>query len=177
MHQTACGFGRGKQATRERSMAIMWREGLTIDHGPIDRDHHTLIAIINTFETVEPGPDAAARLADVIGELEKYGSTHFAREERLQRLVAFPFAEAHGTQHRHLMRSLDQARAELARTASGKDLAVFREHMCGFLNDWLIDHIIKTDLMMKPYVKAMAPHAELLGSLHAAVRAMDEQKR
>ena len=74
-------------------MPIMWREALTIDHGPIDRDHHTLIAIINTFETVEPGPDAAARLADVIGELEKYGSTHFAREERLQRLVAFPFAD------------------------------------------------------------------------------------
>ena len=46
--------------------------------------------------------------------------------------------------------------------------------MCGFLNEWLIDHIIRTDLLMKPYVKAMAPHAELLGSLHAAVRAMAE---
>jgi hemerythrin len=177
LHQTACGFGRGKQATRGRSMTIMWREGLTIDQGPIDQDHHTLIAIINKFETVEPGPAAAAGLADVIRELEQYGSTHFAREERLQRLVGFPFAEAHSHQHRHLMRSLKDARAELARTASGKDLAVFREHMCGFLNDWLIDHIIRTDLTMKPYVKAMAPHAELLGSLHAAVRAMTEQKR
>jgi hemerythrin len=158
-------------------MTIMWREGLTIDQGPIDQDHHALIAIINKFETVEPGPAAAARLADVIRVLQRYGSTHFAREERLQRLVAFPFSDAHSQQHRHLMHSLDEARAELARTASGKDLAVFREHMCGFLNDWLIDHIIKTDLMMKPYVKAMAPHAELLGSLHAAVRAMDEKKR
>ncbi len=158
-------------------MTIVWREGLTIDHGPIDRDHHTLIAIINKFETVQPGPDAAARLAAVIDELERYGSAHFGREEELQRLVAFPLAAEHGQQHRHLMRSLLEARADLARTASAKGLAAFREHMCGFLNDWLIDHIIKTDLLMKPYVKAMAPHAELLGNLHAAVRAMAGQGR
>ncbi|MGA3401774.1 MAG: hemerythrin family protein [Acetobacteraceae bacterium] len=155
-------------------MTIKWREGMTVDYGPIDQDHHTLIAIINKFEAVKPGPDAPARLAEVISELERYGEAHFGREETLQRLVAFPLAAEHSQQHRHLMRSLAEARAELARTASAKDLATFREHMCGFLNDWLIDHIIKTDLLMKPYVKAMAPHAELLGNLHAAVRAMAE---
>ncbi len=155
-------------------MTIMWREGLTIDRGPIDQDHHTLIAIINQFEAVQPGPDAAASLNNVIGKLEKYGATHFAREEKLQRLVAFPPAPAHSQEHRHLMRSLGEARAELARAASAKDLVRLHGHMCGFLNDWLISHIIKSDLPMKPFVKAMAPHAALLGSLHAAVRVLAE---
>lgn len=152
-------------------MTITWREGLTIDYGPIDQDHHTLIAIINAFEAVGPGPDAAAGLAHVISELERYGAAHFAREEKLQRLVAFPLASDHSEQHRHMMRSLDAARADLARATSAPDLAAFRDRMGGFLHDWLIDHIIKTDLLMKPYVKAMAPHAEQLGNLHAAVRA------
>ena len=155
-------------------MAIKWRDELTIDRGPIDQDHHTLIAIINRFETVQPGQGAAARLADILDSLEHYGATHFAREEKLQRQVAFPLAASHGEQHRHLMHCLGEARAELVRAVSDKDLVAFHEHMCGFLNEWLIDHIIRTDLLMKPYVKAMAPHAELLGSLHAAVRAMAE---
>jgi len=152
-------------------MTIMWRKEMTIDHGPIDQDHHTLIAIINRFETVTSGPDVAARLGDIIDRLEQYGYAHFGREEKLQRLVAFPFAPAHSQQHRHLMRSLAEAREELAKARSETDLAAFRDRMCGFLNDWLIDHIINSDLLMKPYVKAMAPHAALLGNLHAAVRA------
>ncbi len=153
-------------------MTILWREGLTIDRGPIDQDHHTLIAIINKFETVTLGPNAATALAGVIDDLQRYGSAHFSREEKLQRLVSFPLAAEHGAQHRHLMQSLAQARAELVNAASGKDLAALRDRMCGFLNDWLISHIIRTDLLMKPYVNAMAPHAEQLGNLHAAVRVM-----
>src|SRR5947209_3008407 len=136
-------------------MTIKWREELSIDRGPIDQDHHTLIAIINTFETVKPGPDAATRLSDVLAKLEKYGSAHFERKERLQRSASFPFAQAHNQQHKHLIRNLAGARAELAAVASEKELAAFREHMCGFLNDWLLDHIIQNDLLMKPYVKAM----------------------
>ena len=151
-------------------MTIKWREGLTVDYGPIDQDHHTLIAIINMFEAVQPGPDAVAGLADVISELERYGAAHFAREEKLQRLVAFPLASDHSLQHRHLMRSLGEARGELVKAASAAELAAFRDRMSGFLHDWLIDHIIRTDLLMKPYVKAMAPYAEQLGNLHAAVR-------
>jgi len=153
-------------------MPIKWREELSIDRGPIDQDHHTLIAIINTFETVKPGPDAGGKLADVLDKLAQYGSMHFEREEQLQRQVAFPFATGHNQQHRLLVRSLCAARAELAAVASDKDLATFRVHMCGFLNDWLMDHIIQNDLLMKPYVRAMAPHAALIDNLHAAVRAM-----
>ena len=89
-------------------MAIKWRDELTIDRGPIDQDHHTLIAIINRFETVQPGQGAAARLADILDSLEHYGATHFAREEKLQRQVAFPLAASHGEQHRHLMHCLGE---------------------------------------------------------------------
>jgi hemerythrin len=153
-------------------MPIKWREELSIDRGPIDQDHHTLIAIINTFETVKPGPDATAKLADVLEKLEQYASMHFDREERLQRSVSFPYAQAHNQQHRLLIRSLAGARAELAAVRTDKELATFRLHMCGFLNDWLLDHIIQNDLMMKPFVRAMAPHAALIDNLHAAVRAM-----
>ena len=53
-------------------MIIKWRDELTIDRGPIDQDHHTLIAIINRFETVTPGPDAGPKLEDILDSLEQY---------------------------------------------------------------------------------------------------------
>src|ERR1700683_2736944 len=72
LRQTDCGFGHGGQAPRRRSMIIKWRDELTIDRGPIDQDHHTLIAIINRFETVTPGPDAGPKLEDILDSLEQY---------------------------------------------------------------------------------------------------------
>jgi hemerythrin len=153
-------------------VAIKWREELSIDRGTIDQDHHTLIGIINAFEAIKPGPQAMAGLADVLEQLSQYGPVHFEREEQLQRAVSFPYAQAHNQQHRLLLRNLAGARQELATVASEKDLAMFRLHMCGFLHGWLVDHIIQSDLMMKPFVHTMAPHAALIDNLHAAVRAM-----
>lgn len=153
-------------------MPIQWRDQLSIDQGLIDQDHKTLIAIINQFEAVQPGPDAAAVMGHVLDELEQYAEVHFQREEQLQRMVMFRYAQAHTQQHRLLMRNVAAARAEFEAVTSGNDLAKFRTHMCAFLHDWLLNHIIHSDLLMKPYVKAMAPHAARIGDLHAAVRAM-----
>lgn len=150
-------------------MPIQWRPQLSIDGDLIDQDHQTLIAIINSFEAVQPGAGEAARLADVLAQLDRYAQAHFHREEMLQRKVAFPFAQGHNQQHRLLLRNLDAAREEFAAAASGQDLAMFRLHMCGFLHDWLLDHIIQNDLLMKPFVQAMAPHAARIGSLQAAM--------
>ena len=153
-------------------MTIQWREELSIDRGPIDQDHHTQIAIINSFETIEAGQKSAAKLAAVLAKLEQYGHAHFEREEKLQRMVGFPDAASHHQQHRILLHSLAGARAELAAVTSDEDLATFRAHMSGFLHDWLLDHIMQNDLLMKPFVRAMAPQAALIANLHAAVRAM-----
>lgn len=151
-------------------MPIQWREQLSIDGGMIDQDHKTLFAIINRFEAVQAGLDAAVMLNRVLNELERYAAEHFRREQQLQRKVAYPYAQAHGQQHAELMRNVALARAEFAAATSRGDLAIFREHMSSFLHDWLLDHIIRNDLLMKPYVKAMAAHAAQIGDLHAAVR-------
>jgi hemerythrin len=153
-------------------MPIQWREQLSIDRDLIDQDHRTLIAIINRFEAVLPGPGGRALLEDVLDELERYAGVHFRREEQLQRQAGYPYAQEHSWHHRMLMHNVVAARSEYAAAASGPDLTVFRDHMAAFLHDWLLDHIIGNDLPMKPYVAAMAPHAASVEDLHAAVRAM-----
>lgn len=151
-------------------MPIQWREQLSIDGSVIDQDHQTLIAIINDFEATQTGPGEAATLERVLQQLQCYADAHFRREEALQHKVAYPYAQGHKQQHKLLLRNLEAARAEFAAATSGQDLATFRLHMCGFLHDWLLDHIVQNDLLMKPYVKAMAPHAAYFGNLRAAMR-------
>jgi hemerythrin len=41
--------------------------------------------------------------------------------------------------------------------------------MAAFLHHWLVDHIIKSDLRMKPYAARMAPHAATMKPLATAV--------
>jgi hemerythrin len=44
-------------------------------------------------------------------------------------------------------------------------VAAFHAEMAAFLHHWLIDHIIKSDLRMKPYAANIELHAGKLGVL------------
>lgn len=46
-----------------------------------------------------------------------------------------------------------------------KSIARISRETAVFLNSWLIDHIIKSDLRMKPYVAAMKPHEAVIKPL------------
>jgi len=149
-------------------MAISWRDAMSVDNGPIDNDHRHLIGIINEFSEAKPRSADLAKLHGILDELDHYAKTHFAREESLQRSVRYTYADAHRHEHENLVVQLDAMRAEfttLTRAApaspeqptadaSAADVAVAAAHakMAAFLGHWLIDHILKSDLRMKPFV-------------------------
>jgi len=96
-------------------MTIQWREKMTIDDGVIDQDHKHLIDIINRFEkTAQDGLTLNEGL-EILFALKFYASTHFKREEQLQRLIDFPFFEAHKREHEELIEKLTEIIDELKR--------------------------------------------------------------
>jgi hemerythrin len=147
------------------SVRIHWRQGMSVDQGPIDEDHRHLIDLINRFTDHVPGsPSPLAEALDVLHALEFYADAHFAREEQLQRLVAFPESAAHQEEHRRLRATLEQilARAKSPRTA---EPAAIVQDLGQLLKRWLMDHIIKHDLQMKPYAHLMKRYAAGLPEL------------
>jgi len=133
-------------------MAIVWRDQMSVGHDEIDHDHKTLIDLINTFEdTVNAGADRF-RVLDVLGELKKYTTYHFAREERVQVRIGYPFHAAHVQEHKRLMAKLDRLSDELSSNLDPVIDDEEREVIATFLRSWLLDHIIEQDLRMRRYL-------------------------
>jgi len=92
-------------------MTIIWRDEMVIDGGIIDDDHKCLIRIVNDVDQVAPGSKMAKELATILDQLKVYVRIHLEREERLQVVTAYPYAESHRVDHRTLVRELDAMRA------------------------------------------------------------------
>jgi hemerythrin len=147
----------------------MWRDEMSIDDGVIDADHKCLIALVNDVGLVGPGPAMPAELTAILARLTTYARIHFEREERLQLATGFTYAQAHHAAHWSLMRKLDAMRAECEK-GPPEQMVAFHARLCDFLYHWLRDHIVKADLLMRPFVPRMRRHAQAAGSLAEAVR-------
>lgn len=170
-------------------MSIQWRDEMAIDQGVIDHDHQALIAIINEFCEAKVDRDELPRLERIIAKLEHYAAAHFGREEALQRAVQYAYVEAHHHEHADLIRELRTVQRDLLRLQGGETPPletpaprshsavgpspeeIVRAHaeVAELLRHWLVDHIIKSDLRMKPYTAKMAAHARRLPPLSASV--------
>jgi hemerythrin len=136
-------------------VAIVWRKEMSIDQGLIDDDHKWLISLVNAVDDVKTGATMQDDLSVILSRLGAYARLHFQREERLQVSVRFIYAKAHGLNHTVLLRDLDGIRAECEAQMDPVPLLAFRARVSDFLYHWLVDHIIKTDVLMKPFVAQM----------------------
>jgi len=137
---------------------ILWREAMSVDGGVIDADHKALIAIINEFGEALPSVGARDHLYNVILKLDNYAKMHFRREEDLQKSMNYPECDSHHREHVKLIAALSHVRAELA-AAQETELDVVHKRMTDFLHNWLIDHVIKLDLRMKPFTDKLKVRA------------------
>jgi hemerythrin-like metal-binding protein len=145
-------------------IGIRWRSAMAIDHGVIDDDHRHLIDIINRFgQQVSRGTAGLDGAIDVLHALEFYAETHFEREERLQRLISYPETDLQRDEHRHLMKTLGDIVAR-TRSVTEAETATVVPELTSLLRSWLLDHVIKLDLRMKPYAQLMNQHAR--GLIH-----------
>lgn len=138
---------------------IEWDERLSIDGGVIDSDHRKLIDIINRFIEMNGKFETAQQLVDLINELDAFTVDHFRHEEDLQRLAGFPGREAHHNEHRRLNRTIEKLREEV-RPTSGDYVNVMGEKVGNFLREWLFDHVLISDMKMKPFARKMNSAAE-----------------
>lgn len=149
---------------------IRWRSSMTVDDGVIDHDHRHLIDIINHFgEHVSLGTAGLPAAVDVLHALKFYAETHFVREEGLQRLIDYPDAGSHHDEHQRLLTTLGEITAK-TRSVTEADTATVVPELIKLLRSWLLDHIIKRDLRMKPYAQLMNRHATNLPELRQVVQ-------
>ena len=133
-------------------MTLKWREQLSVGNDLIDSDHQYLIEIINAAEHSLKTNDRAG-LTVALTKLSKYSKMHFAREEKLARAIGYSQSSNEHVTHEALIWSLSHFIQEIGEdwtTSSG-------EHFGAFLRNWMMNHVIKEDMLMKPLLKKYSP--------------------
>ncbi len=136
-------------------MAISWREQLSVGNNVIDSDHKHLFDILNRIEKSMLEKNRHELTAE-LEELTRYSLLHFEREEKIAQAAGYTQVPNLNLSHKSLMTRLDQMRAKF--DVAGSDWSSeATEDFSQFLRTWLIDHVIKEDLLMKPVLQRLSP--------------------
>jgi len=127
-------------------MGLAWTEHLSVGNAIIDSDHRKLIAMVNGAEYMIKKRDCLA-LPQAFDQIEHYLRVHFEHEEMIARALSFPFSQNH-LEREALLNSFNRMRNLIV----GQD-GVWNEdaveQYSEVLSDWITDHVLMEDMLMK----------------------------
>lgn len=129
-------------------MSLIWKEQLSVGNSVIDADHKQLIEIINLVER-SLATINRSELTLALDSLTQYSKVHFAREEKIAGAAGYTQVAHLHKSHEALLKKLDHLKQEIGEEWAASSI----EHFTTFLRDWLINHVIKEDMLMKPFLE------------------------
>lgn len=131
---------------------LVWDEAYKIGQDEMDGEHLILFSLLNQLDININDDRAGECLSDVLNALGSYIDYHFAHEEALMRSVGYPGLDEHAAKHREFVAQLtrlsDQAKGGAALQAALK--------LRAFVLDWLLGHILETDVDYAAFIKSRA---------------------
>jgi hemerythrin len=128
---------------------IKWDQSYSVKVKNCDDDHKKLFDMINTLHEAMRVGHGAEKVGPIVKELAEYTKFHFGREEALFQKTNYPDLVAHRAQHQVFIKRVADFQKELAAGTSSQSVAVSI-----FLNDWLIQHIKKSDQKYSAHMNA-----------------------
>ncbi len=136
-------------------MSILWRPTMAIGDATIDADHEHLIDMINEVESTLLASGGKATLGTCMDQLAVYAKEHFDREESLMRRTGYPDLAAHHEAHTALRTQFGALRSKIVAASREALPAPEVEKLVELLRHWLLDHVFREDLQLKPFLKAL----------------------
>lgn len=129
---------------------IEWDETFSVENSDIDEQHQKLIWILNDFQAkvVENPERELVILPETLDHLFDYVQYHFDLEEKLLEDIHYSHIESHIAQHLEIRDHLQSMKIRLANNQT-----VITLEMVVFLQDWLVEHILGTDMKYKGLLK------------------------
>jgi hemerythrin-like metal-binding protein len=129
-----------------------WRESVALGIPDIDDDHKHLIGLLNRLHFMVLAGDETSAVGEALDSLVRRFEWHFRREEALMLRIGYPHYERHRRLHAALHERLTADQACFHRRPKRFDAASFYD----LLADWLVVHMMREDLRLKPYIAAAA---------------------
>lgn len=127
---------------------IAWTEDVSVEVAIIDRQHKRLIEMINRLITDPETTTKSETISELLTDMTNYAQEHFATEEELMRQHNYLHLEEHVAQHRAFRKkTVDFC------TATTLDVGTVPQTMLRYLSNWLLEHILTSDMAYKPFFR------------------------
>ncbi|MBC7908755.1 MAG: hemerythrin family protein [Rhodospirillaceae bacterium] len=132
---------------------FVWEDGYKIGQEEMDAEHLILFALLNQLDVNINADRAGDCLDDVLNALGSYIDYHFAHEEALMQSWNYPGLETHSAMHKEFIKELAGLRAQV----KGADALKAALKVRGFVLDWLLGHILETDVDYAAFMAVTTP--------------------
>lgn len=132
---------------------FVWNDSYSVHVDQFDAQHRKLFEIINTLADAMRAGKGDDAIRDVVTQLAVYTRTHFLQEEVAMRQSGYPELAAHQAVHNKLLQDVEKYKAELLEGRKPNVVAVLN-----FLQNWLVQHIQKTDKKYSDHLNAHGLH-------------------
>lgn len=127
---------------------IEWDDKYSVNISAIDDQHKKFMSIINELHDalmIDQHPKQV--IERIMNELVDYTDYHFKTEEDLFEKYNYSGKEAHKQLHDKLRNQVYKLRDDFAANRVEIDLSVL-----SFLTEWLVEHILGSDMEYSPYL-------------------------
>jgi hemerythrin-like metal-binding protein len=125
-----------------------WNDEFCTGIKSIDEQHKKLVSIIKVLYNAIADGKASDVMDTIFSDLFDYSEQHFSYEEELFKWHDYPDSEDHKNEHAELKRQLIKLKNKL----HSQDNFMCEVLLLKFLEEWLINHILKTDKKFVPYL-------------------------
>jgi hemerythrin-like metal-binding protein len=132
---------------------LEWGPKLLTGIEAIDEQHEMLVDMLNEANLRMRALVERSVVEDIVRDLMSYALYHFETEEELMLERAYAQespddAAMHSREHREFSQTVASVQQDLV---AGKPIT--REVLLGFLNNWLVNHILNTDMRLAAFLK------------------------
>lgn len=139
LHRFATNPTQIQQEESKREKLMEWNEQLDIGLDEINRQHQTLLHLINELYYLLKHNYGLSSVKRVVQGLIDYTANHFKYEETLFAQIGYEQTQEHIDKHAQLV---DEVLAFQKRVERGEDIG---EELMSFLKNWLSQHIMRED--------------------------------
>ena len=140
---------------------IYWNDSFSIGEQEIDNQHNKLFNIRNRLADCCTINNAlwSEDFHRILGELFEYARIHFKAEEAYMQLLSYPDFLRHQDQHNQFFNTHVVFLAEFV--LSPLDISVVEKEI-NYLTDWLVTHILESDMPVRYYREGRLNNNETL---------------
>lgn len=126
---------------------VEWDEKLSVGDLIIDKQHKTLIRMINKLIRNRDSSNQYLLCGEILSDLLTYIHRHFTDEEDYLRKKNYPYIEEHKVQHSIFSNRVGKFTLEVM-----ENRKPITDELVEFLSKWMIDHISREDQDYKNYI-------------------------